>query len=413
MQSSPSLQGYDLPANVLPPDDVCLTIQIPNDPAYISAVVGALYDTTLWLSWQRDAAHTGTLAAQQMKRRWFQAVQNIGACGAPPETCIPEQEFDDMSLCEQLRFQDGKLQALCCGEWKDIDGQAPQGVGGPSQPGDSQQPTSGGGCQTYKGNMGGGAPWYVPTVVSSGDTLDLTLGDGLFYSDQDHSWYTPDGFFFFATKTGTQNINPGSFVPTQGVGRIVAKIGTAFYDIQGGPFTVPSGFDQATVQLFMNDTALTGNGGDVSFSIQVCNNAPADWTSTFNFRLQDYPSLFSFTFGTWTPGVGWVGQPGTGQNSTVVLELIVPSSTIVGAQLTYSSDGGDPVSSQAYVNDGTGFICRDNPIVNASNHTIAGITNTPSVTNIEIAIGDGTTGTFVQINQLVISGQGTKPAGWP
>ena len=99
MQSSRDAQGFALPTVINPTDSVCIPLLIPNDPAYIEAVIGALYDTTLWISWQRDAANTAIQAAAVMKKAWNNAVAGIGACPVnpqfrQPDTCTLQVSFD-------------------------------------------------------------------------------------------------------------------------------------------------------------------------------------------------------------------------------------------------------------------------------------------------------------------------------
>src|SRR2546423_9258037 len=127
MQLSPARQGFDLPANPDPKDYLCVTVYIPNDPAHVKAFLGVMYDLTIWLSWQSDSAHTAIKAAQVWKRLYIKLQDEIGKCKTSGDYVQVMEDF--MSVCQQLRIHDGKLQGLCCfdpttGEatWEDIQG---------------------------------------------------------------------------------------------------------------------------------------------------------------------------------------------------------------------------------------------------------------------------------------------------
>lgn len=238
-----------------------------------------------------------------------------------------------MNLCDNIRFNNGKLQVMCCGAWTDVSGQSSQGIGG-SQPGPSDQPPANGGCMDYQGNMGGAAPWYVPTVVSSGDTINVHDLSGAFYDNFETFWFCPDGGRFFVECSNQTFTDAGSQMPAVPIGRIVAKIGTTYYDILGSTFTVPSGHSNDPVQLEMNTPTRNGSGGDVSFTVTVCNNQPGTWTHTFNFQLGPQGFLLNpdptTTRGVWTAGQGWQNTDNQGtlgewfRGVDIILDAITP-----------------------------------------------------------------------------------------
>lgn len=311
MQSSPEQQGFPLPANPFPPDTVCYQIEVPNDPAYIQAFYGVLYDLTLWLSWQRDSAHTGRLAAMRMKEMWLSVVTNPNNCQSI-EQLIEESEYE-MSLCEQLRFHDGKLQALCCGVWTDIEGQPDQGVTGGSQPGPgTPQPQPGGGCLTYQGETGAAAPWYVPTVVNTGDVITLEGAKGAWNDGAVATWNCFDGSIFFAGKnTGIKTFSGSDPLPSAPHMTMLAVINGVYYDIAAGPVTVPSGIVSQPVTIQPNNAVLAGGAGTLQFALQVCNNQEVEWTHTFDLSTNAAPfvpfvdSFLGTDYGAWTPGTGF------------------------------------------------------------------------------------------------------------
>jgi len=308
MQSSPSIQGYKLPDVVNPPDTVCMQIEIPNDPAYLQAVVGALFDTTLWISWQRDAAHTGTRAATRMRSAWIKACATIGNC---PELIIPaiEESEYQMSVCEQLRFQNGKLQGFCCGEWVDIDGQIPSGQGG----GGSPTPPPGGGCQDYHAIIPAGGTWLLPGVVNAGDTLTFSDLTGATTNDAPLGrWNCPDGkLFAAATCSPIYAFDTGAQIPGDPIGEIVFIIGSTWYKLDPTTtFTVPSGVSNQQVAFSLNYGSASSFAGQVEFNLHDCNNQTGGWSVSQDLTVQSgawTPTLLGFdgNESIWTVGEGW------------------------------------------------------------------------------------------------------------
>lgn len=318
-----------------------------------------------------------------------------------------------MGCC--LRYQNGVLQQLECGAWTDVPGQPSGGIFHSPQPGDgTQQPTPGGGCAQYNGTLLASGRWLVPAVVSTGDTIEIGSAVGATNDGGSILWACPDGDQFFAGVCGASMGTSGSDpLPAVQHMRLIANIGGSFFDAMAGPITVPGGVSNSPVYIQVNDNDLTDNAGQVQFVVTVCNNQAGPWSSTFDFTTNPYTSLFSSIFGTWTPGTGYVGLPGTGQNSTIVLELPCASTNSVSAVLTYDCDGTAGPGNQVYVADSGGFITTHTVPSVGTGIVLAGGNGHTAVTNFEIAIGDGTAGTTTVFSRLVLSGNGPKPAGWP
>lgn len=406
-----------LPPNKHPVGTRCIQIDIPDDDQWERDMYSEIYQLALWMLWERDADKSGTVVAKQ----WRQALKTWRHCdGSRPviwagsvETGMSIRQNPD-NPCEIQSSEDGMTWCTF------IDLSKCMNFG--TQPGTANnQPKPGGGSQQYCYVLKGNQRLTIPLTVSTGDTVTLDSASGSACDPDEDPLHLPS---VWRLQNGDQNFGgldvgfpttkSGDPINTANHMKIIAVAGSTFFDLTlGTPSTVPGGVSNAQLWLQVNDDVLTDNQGDFSVCVTVTNNANSQWTSVFDFTVNPYTALFSFIFGTWTPGTGYVGQPGTGQNSTVVLELPVPGRTIVSGALNYSSDGGDPSTSQAYINDGTKMVVRDNPIQSGSNIHIVGPSGTAGVTNLEIAIGDGTTGTFVQVNGVTVVGQGDKPTGWP
>lgn len=414
MQSSPDIQGFNLPTVVAPKDTVCYKINVPNDPAHIQAFLGVLYDLTLWVSWQRDAAHTGVQAAQVWKKIWSDLVQSTD-CDCP--TPIAESEYE-MSICEQLRFQNGVLQALCCGEWVTITGQPSQGIGGSGQPGDGSGSPAPGACQSYHAQMNGNEQWLCPAVVNAGDTVQVTNLTGA-WNDGSVNWYCPTGQQFFAGDcTTSTTLNGADPLPTQPHMTLLTKIAGVYHNIGDGvSFTVPGGVTNALLILQPNDASLGDNSGEITFNIQVCNNQAATWSHYVDFTTAPHASPAG-PYDFWNPGIGWQALVNGGGNYSPRVEMMLPTSTHVTAlQPVYSNprNSNNPPYDicDTYNGSGTNILAYNandahNAVIVGANPYIAG--DSPATRRIEI--GPNSTLSTPTVIGITVYGTGPEPV-WP
>lgn len=417
----PEIPNYllPLPDELHPQKFRCVTFYVPDDVQWYMSFWGWLSEMSFGKRWQRDSAHNGLIAAALWDKIIADARVNFLQRLCDPVPCPPIDEGEDeMSLCETLRFQDGKLQALCCGVWEDITGQPSQGIGGGGQPGDgSPQPAAGGGCQDYTGNMGGATPWYVPTSVSSGDTISIHDTSGLFYNAADTFWFCPDGNRFFITCQNQTFTDPSSQMPAVPMGRIVAKIGSTYYDVLGGVFTVPSGHTNDPVQLEMNTPLPAGSGGDVQFTITVCNNATAAWSSVLDLTTSAYPAILTIDNGTYIPGTGVQGVAlGSASHEVDVHFSWSPPGHLTTAIAQYSAAGSAPVNNltEAYKAAGFSVIYGVSATTQVATHYTQGFfEDAPGVTWFGLAINAGTSTSLPILEKITLQGVGPKPTGLP
>jgi len=298
--------AWDLPLVIDPPETICFQINVPNERFHLAAFYGAIYLLTRWYAWKPDAGHTGRLVGKV----WMKIFDKLigGQCTIPPKQGSAGAEGDE-NLIRQNPDNPCELQTSIDGiNWCTFADLSLCIPAAPQAGGQGSTPPAPGECRTFKGDMGGQSPWYVPALVTTGDTLNLIPGDGIFYDGGSLAWFCPDGFRFVVSCTGIQFFDAGSQMPSVPIGRIVAKIGTTYYDIQGGPFTVPGGHTNDPVQLEMNSPNPSLNGGDVQLSIEVCNNQETSWTHTFDFApsTQGWFAVSNGgVFNSWNIG-GWV-----------------------------------------------------------------------------------------------------------
>lgn len=201
----------------------------------------------------------------------------------------------EIELCDmKLRFCNNKLQVCDCGTWVDVpscDGDTGNPGGGSQPGGGSPQPQPGGHSAHYCGAMGGPSKWYLPTKVSSGDTLLFSELGGAWNDPVELAWHCPDGWLFLdgnCAQTVQYNSSGDPLIGARHM-QIVAKIGSVYYDplrldIWGAPqeFVVPSGHVSDPVVLLANYDYTDTINGDVTFCVSVTNNGLAQWQHIFH-----------------------------------------------------------------------------------------------------------------------------------
>ena len=85
---SRSLMKWVLPEVVNPPDRVCYLVSLPNDPAYIRAFRGSIYELTRPYRWMSDEAHTALLVSAALEETW-EALHTIGCDALMPDENTP------------------------------------------------------------------------------------------------------------------------------------------------------------------------------------------------------------------------------------------------------------------------------------------------------------------------------------
>lgn len=302
-----------IPHDLNPKRNKCVTLIIPADIEWQSMFWGNLYNLTSATIFADDATHSAKVVANVW---WeiYQAARAAECCPDGPQLIdIAEMEYE-MSICEQLRYENGKLQGLCCGEWTDIAGQEGIVTGGPGQPGGGAPQPGPGDCQVYHAQFEADSTWLLPAVVNAGDILNFSNadgsgGDGAFLS----GYYCPDGGTFFAGGClpiyGTNGADPA---PALRHMALVAKIGALYYNAYSGSITVPVGIANAPVVIQVNDSVMSDNSGSYSLDIELCNNQAADWSHVLNMALDQNGFVLTSQGsgaqpinGKWTAGIGF------------------------------------------------------------------------------------------------------------
>jgi len=261
-----------LPEVVDPVDTLCVTVPVPNEPYHRAAFMGAMLSLARAFNWSNDESHT----AIDVANVWDRIYQGLSyvECGEPIYP-VPIQESEyEMSVCEQLRFQNGRLQGLCCGEWTDIDGQ--QG----SIPNAGTQPPPGGDvepgtCQQFNLAIQGNQRVLLPVQVDDGYIITISAAQGGWFDGNPlHAWQCPSGqTYALGACVSAGPTDAGSPIPALPTGRLIAEVGAATLDAYNTVIVVPNGTGPTDMFLQMNDATLTDNQGSITVTVEVCQNA--------------------------------------------------------------------------------------------------------------------------------------------
>jgi len=271
---------WPLPEVVHPTETICYKIHVPRERHYIGAFLGAMFLLSKPYAWGDDDAHT----ALQVGAVWRAIFDQLVAGDCEPSAPLGQGGAEDTEMairqnpdnpCEIQSSADGTHWctfidlSLCFGN-------PPQPGGGSDQP----QP---GACASYHAQMLGNGFWLLPTGVSSGDTIEVSGASGVTYNGDHLSWYCPDGStFILGACTSLTQTDSGNPLPTVFRSKLIAKIGSTFYDVFGGTFTVPSGHTNDPVTFQVNAATLSNNSGSIEFDVEVCNNQSGNVGITYS-----------------------------------------------------------------------------------------------------------------------------------
>lgn len=404
-----------LPEVVHPVGTICYQVNVPAERHYIGAFLGAMFLLSKPYAWGDDAAHT----AIEVGKVWRDIFDNLR-----PGGCLPELppfghgiEIEDLM---PLRVDcDCNVFITCCDGTEKQILTADQVTkllsnGGAGTP----QPQPGGGCQSYPLIVPAGAVGaLIPTIVNSGDTIELSSLDGTWYGGS-VTWYCPDGSVFFAGCTPLQNFNGSSQIPGSPIGRVIALINGTYYDILGSVFTVPGGIVNQQVTLLMNTDTISTSSGSVSLIAKVCNNQASSFTHTFDLTLS--PGIWTVRDqGVYTSGVGYtdgtvVYPPNTFRGCDIQALSITPF-TLTRLQLRATDVAGSfGANSVNFGNVAPGVYFTTQAMTGSDNIYDSGPLSIAGVTQLFIdqicgLRNGGDPGGTVLAVQITVSGLGSDP----
>jgi hypothetical protein len=343
---------YVLPEVVNPPDRICFRVEVPNERYHIAAFMGQLYALASAASWQNDESHT----ALDVAKVWWGVFNTLHLCndvpinsGAdegielmirqnPSNPCLLETSINGTDWCV---FAD---LSLC--------------VAGSSQPGSgSPQPPPNGGSQCYNARLTASGKWLLPFQVTTGDLITISDVSGA-AADGSGRWYCPNGQnYFLGACSGAISTNSGDPLNTVGHMRLIASIGSVYYDAYNASITVPAGVTGANVEFQVNDPSLSDNFGEFTFKACVTNNSAGNWTHIFDFATNDYgwiPETVTVgTPGLWVASSGWQAQhiqsPSANYYNMAWIKKTIGSRTLTSFEILYDVSGH--ATNQSTTND--------------------------------------------------------------
>lgn len=363
---------YTLPADPQPDTSICVQVNIPNDPMHLAAFQGQVKALSRAYAWQNDDDHTALLAAAAWQPVFDDLCLNPSPCG---------QEVPSI-LCISGSFAD------------DTYGYAPA-IAAPCSP----AYVAGTGWQSCFDSSVGDIiylirPFDGATFVRSYEYH--TVGTTLFSYDIIVTFFLHGDIAYTHTVTFAAG-GPGSIGDTP--------------DVQADLVLV-----QVVHTTVVSDDTLTLEDWSLCYTGDFpMSQPPTVWTSFFDFTV----SLYGLTlnYGVWTAGVGIVGDAHFGADMVSGLDINVsPDVHIQTAIMVYSMSGAggtDETVRLGFVIGGTFdpmFLIHTG---GDGTHRSFGGTVGADVSLINMTVNTGNlTGSNV-IESLVMTGTGTKPAGWP
>lgn len=261
---------YSIPSVIDPHKTRCIQVEIPDSLEHLQIFYAALLTLTKWKNWELD----GTTSASQCANLWRELLikQDFPLCGSgisggadegddfmirqnPDNPCIIETSADGIHWCLLADI------SLCI-------------PSGPQPGAGAEQPGSGGGQACYQGTLFANSTWLLPTLVTTGDIIQLqnVLGAGNDGGSTSWKCATGDTFLGGICLTGTGAIGSGDPAPSVNHMRLIWNVDGIFYDAMTGPLTIPSGVSSAQVYLQVNDSGLSNNSGSYTFQACATNN---------------------------------------------------------------------------------------------------------------------------------------------
>ncbi len=430
MPSLPAKSRFQIPAVIDPPNTVCLTMTIPDDPVHIANLLGAIYAIAFGPNYENDDAHSAKQLVQ-VWRKYYSTIA-IGDCLGP---CPPpllgglEEDFE-----MPLRIDcDCNVFVTCCdGTEKQILTSDQVKALIQQQPGEGAPQPPAGGCVTYSGTLQANQRFLIPTVVNTGDTITVLGAKGLVNDGTEVIWRNYKGNEVLAgADIGAPFFQSTDVLPTAYHESLIVRIGSTYYPVST-PLAVPSGVVNEQPTLLINTTSFPDMSGSMDLSVEVCNNATPTWSHIFDFTkdsqgwfLNPVPPTQTGTDGEYVPGVGWTASytqfmTTVGYRVINILSPVVASTQITGMQIFYT--GGFGVTTGPSQNDQM-YTINSGVATSQASHVYTAVPASPwtetwsPATADQVAFGffvgvencSCDPGGHLEVSRIVVTGLGADP----
>lgn len=390
---------WPLPGVVNPPGRKLITLCIPDEPAHIAAFRGALLSLASASKWQDDTLHT----AKDVANVWKEVIVDEGSC--------LEFRQDD---CHLYMVVNG-IETLIYNGQECIDALINEGYLNPGVPNDSIGPKPSGTCIPYSFDLQVYEEFYIPQLVSSGDTLSFSnlTGGTTDLLGLDVFWYCPTGaaYLLGACSGPRGSAVTGDPLQTAPHLSLIVRIGSSYYDVIGdGTFVVPEGITSQPCAVLLNISRTLGitASGNVRGILTYCQNA--QWCYDFDFTTSsgNWSSAAGYS-SIWSNGNGWQGND-SGNLDRVFIQKAFTDTFIRDVRVTISQSISDPYGV---------WICPDvvdvscSGLAHASGQTVFTLTVNDTIDDISLGFerGGEDTSRWGYITHVRFRGTGTNPFG--
>lgn len=284
----PQRSRWVLPDTPEPESTRCFLIEIPDDPQYLAAFRGAVYELSKPYAWQNDDDHTAITVGARM---WtaYSTIREVD-CGVGDlqlrlcETgCGIEYSTDgetwtclDLGACIENIWDEKLAQAFDDG----VLGQKGLQPG----PSDAPEPET---CQSFHVVLKGNDQWHSPFAVNDGYTIQVTNAKGG-WGDGSLAWYCPNGdrYLLGACSNVLHSHEDGDPSAEDWHMQIVGNFGETWFDPMDGLYTIPPSTGATDFILQANDGSLADNLGEIEFDVEIC-RPTNEWVHIFDFSVSN------------------------------------------------------------------------------------------------------------------------------
>lgn len=415
MPSTSKRTKWPLPETVHPVGSKCVTINIPDDPAYNSAFWGAIYELTKPYAWGDDEDHTAIDVGAVWTEIYDEARANFLSqdCAMAiqfrqPNSCALEVSLDggvtwDQIYTAEICVEEGIQDRLDDGTL------APGGQPG----GGGSTPTQE--CYTYHIEISGNGRWYAPIPVRDGYTIVIQNLDGVWSEGNGitSNWYCPDGDqFVLGACTSFYTLNPADPLPTVKHMKLIGNIGGTYLDLIDALYTVPNGTGTVDLTLQANDDLLSDNQGSIRGLVTICTGL---WCFEWDFTVSDGGwTVQPGEAGSYSAGVGWIAVFLDSQDYEVAIRKTFTSTFIIDVVMTFDRSGhGGANANYRTIVQLSGASVATNIVSPGSDGT--NLTLTTNVNHTADAmwaqVNNGTAAVPATIKKMRIRGTGANPFG--
>jgi hypothetical protein len=413
---------YPVPLVAVDPD-VNPDVTVCFRREWLPYIIGSLQQLLLQSTWDTNDPDALNRAQGQAQLLVSMFIQGCPQDDLPAPFIVDEMEYQ-MAICEQLRWENGVLQGLCCGEWTDISGTGGAGAipGAVTQPPPTDPPATND-CLDFFVTLNGRDKWLCPFPVSAGNKISISSASGG-WNDGGLTWACPTGGVYGLGICGAPLAAVGGDpIPTIAHMRLIGEVGTVggWFDAMAGEYVVPIGVSSSQLTLQANDSNLADNQGSITFKVSICNAVSPSYSRPIDFTTEtggflstprdegtDCHSAGAYYF----PGIGWLDFPCPSINASYInISRTFTAAEVDHFEITVVTDdlsAGTDIHIYTTLSgvETERYACHDCLI---SGSIVAGFNGPLTIDGIRIRVGTNGSTATISIHEGLIQGQGVAP----